>query len=417
MTFLLDGTARDGRSRVPPVIAWVALVALFLCAARAGSAGPFHVVDSRLSQGPPSVLTAQTGGASSARGPIEDELVVQTPMSAFVVDAMLKEFVQYAKEKWGVALRTRVLRAGTPVSYETIVNWKGQPEADVFWGGEPALFGDLAEQKLLARLDLPVALFESVASSIGSPKPIPLKGSNQIWVGTALEVYGIAYSPRLLRQLGVSDPRDWDDLLQPKLKGQIVQCTPTRSSSSHATYQVILQIKGEASGWEWLKRLGGQTGRFVNSSREVPAVVARTEFAVGFGVPSYYAFEEKVAGFDIRFVAPQSAFVTPEPYAVLAGAKHLKAARQFAAFLLSEQGQQLFMGRGLFPVIPKYKVHGPPGSTAELAVQLNGGVRSFFDPPMWNVYDDSLARSRYQEVNEKFQRHIEAAWDDLKKRY
>jgi hypothetical protein len=36
---------------------------------------------------------------------------------------------------------------------------------------------------------------------------------------------------------------------------------------------------------------------------------------------------------------------------------------------------------------------------------------------MWNVYDDALARTRYQEVNEKFQRHIEAAWDDLKKRY
>ena len=419
MTFLVDGTARDSRSRIRPVIARLALVALVVLAVRALSAEPLRPVDSRLIQGtaPASVLTAQAGGTSSARAPIEDELVVQTPMSAFVVDAMLKEFVQFAREKWGVTLRTRVLRAGTPVSYETIVNWKGQPEADVFWGGEPALFGDLAEQRLLARLDLPAALFDSVAPSIGSPKPIPLKGSNQFWVGTALEIYGIAYSPRLLRQLGVADLRDWDDLLQPKLKGQIVQCMPTRSSSSHATYQVILQIKGEASGWEWLKRLGGQTGRFVTSSREVPAVVARTEFAVGFGVPSYYAFEEKLAGFDIRFVAPQSAFVTPEPYAVLAGAKHPRAARQFAAFLLTEQGQHLFMGRGLFPVIPKYKVHGPPGSTAELAVQLNGGVRSFFDPPMWNVYDDSLARTRYQEVNEKFQRHIEAAWDELKKRY
>ncbi len=420
MTFLPDGTARGNRQRVALALPWLVLVALVIVAIGAAtSAGPLTLDGARSAPGisPSPLLLAQTAGGGSSRAPIEDELVIQTPMSAFVVDAMLKEFVQFAKEKWGVALKTRVLRAGTPVSYEAIVNWKGQPDADVFWGGEPALFGDLAEQKLLARLDLPGGLWDSVAPSIGSPKQIPLKGSSQLWVGTALEIYGIAYSPRLLRQLGVADVRDWDDLLQPKLKGQIVQCMPTRSSSSHATYQVILQIKGEASGWEWLKRLGGQTGRFVTSSREVPAVVARTEYAVGFGVPSYYAFEEKLAGFDIRFVAPQSAFVTPEPYAVLAGAKHARAARQFAAFLLSEQGQQLFMGRGLFPVIPKYKVHGAPGSTAELAVQLNGGVRSFFDPPMWNVYDDALARTRYQEVNEKFQRHIEAAWDDLKKRY
>jgi iron(III) transport system substrate-binding protein len=363
------------------------------------------------------VLTAQAAGGGPARAVIEDELVIQTPMSAFVVDSMLKEFVQHAKDKLGVTLKTRVLRAGTPVSYETIVNWAGQPEADVFWGGEPALFGDLAAKNLLVRLELPGPLWESVPVSIGSPKPIPLKAPTRFWVGTALEAYGIAYSPRLLNQLGVADLRDWDDLLQPKLKGQIVQCTPTRSSSSHATYQVILQIKGDASGWEWLRRLGGQTGRFVTSSREVPSLVARTELAVGFGVPSYYAFEEKLAGFDIRFVAPQSAFVTPEPIAILAGAKHPKAAQKLIAFLLSERGQQLFMGRGLFPVIPRYKVHGPPGSTAELAVQLNGGVRSFFDPPMWNVYDDVVARTRYQEVNEKFQRDIEAAWDDLKKRY
>ena len=257
---------------------------------------------------PGSATTAQATGTAAARA-IEDELVIQTPMSAFVVDAMLKEFVQYAKERWAVTLRTRVLRAGTPVSFEAIVNWGGQPEADVFWGGDPALFGELGERKLLDRLDLPAALWDAVPASIGSPRPIPLKGQSRLWVGTGLEVYGIAYSPRLLKQLGVADLRDWDDLLQPKLKGQIVQCMPTRSSSSHATYQVILQIKGEASGWEWLRRLGGQTGRFVTSSREVPSLVARTELAVGFGVPSYYAFEEKLADL----------FYSPERYISMFG--------------------------------------------------------------------------------------------------
>jgi iron(III) transport system substrate-binding protein len=187
-------------------------------------------------------VTAQAGDSGSARAAIEDELVIQTPISAFVVDSLLKEFAQYAKEKWGVTLRTRVLRAGTPVSYETIVNWKGRPEADVFWGGEPALFSDLAGKKLLARLDLPGAFWEAIPASIGSPKPIPLKGSTRLWVGTALEIYGIAYTPKLLRQLSVPDLNDWDDLLNPKLKGHIVQSMPTRSSSSHASYQVILQI-------------------------------------------------------------------------------------------------------------------------------------------------------------------------------
>jgi iron(III) transport system substrate-binding protein len=347
---------------------------------------------------------------------IEDDLVIQTPMSAFVVESMLKEFVQHARERWGVTLRTRVQRAGTPVSYDVIRKWAGQPEADVFWGGEPALFNDLAEQKLLVRLDVGTETWEAIPPSIGTPKPIPLKDPGRFWVGTGLEAYGIAYSPRLLKRLGVPEIREWDDVLHPKLKGQIAQCTPTRSSSSHATYQVILQSRGDVEGWAWLRRLAANTGMFVKSSREVPAVVARTEYAVGFGVPSYFAFEEKLAGFDIRFVAPRHAFVTPEPFAVLHGARHPRAAGQFLAFLLSQRGQQLMTERGLFPIMPRYKVHGPPGSTAELAVQLTGGIRSFFDPPISNIYDDAVARSRYQEVNETFRKHIEAVWDELKKR-
>jgi iron(III) transport system substrate-binding protein len=355
--------------------------------------------------------------AVHAQAPIEDELVIQTPMSAFVVDSLLKEFAQYAKERWAITLKTRVLRAGTPVSYETILKWKGEPEADIFWGGESALFDALAAEKLLTKLEVAHDVWESIPASIGTPRPIPLKDPARFWVGTALEVYGLVYSPRLLKRLSVTPPQEWDDVLTPKLKGHIVQCMPTRSSSSHATYQIMLQAKGEREGWEWLKRLAAYTGTFVTSSREVPALVARTEAAVGFAVPSYYAFEEKLAGFDIRFVAPKNAFVTPEPFAILLGAKHPHAARHFLQFLLSERGQRLFMGRGLFPVTPKYKVHGPPGSTEELAVQLTGGVRSFFDAPVSNIYDDALARSRYRQVNDRFRSDIEAAWDELKKRY
>jgi len=357
-------------------------------------------------------LVPVAGGAAA----IEDELVIQTPMSAFVVDSMLKEFVQFARDKWNVTLKTRVLRAGTPVSYEAIRKWAGQPEADVFWGGEPALFNDLAGQKLLTKLDVAGEVWESIPPSIGAPLPIPLKDPAHFWVGSALEAYGLVYSPRLLKKLGVPEIHEWDDVLHPKLKGQVAQCTPTRSSSSHATYQIILQSKGEAEGWSWLRRLAGHTGAFVPSSREVPSVVARGEFAVGFAVPSYFAFEDKLAGFDIRFVAPKNAFVTPEPYATLAGARHPRAAGQFLNFLLSQRGQSHLMDRGLFSISPRYKVHGPPGSTAELAVQLTGGIRSFFDPPVSNIYDDVLARSRYQEVNDTFRKHIEAVWDELRKR-
>ena len=362
------------------------------------------------------VAVLVTAGPAAAQQ-IEDELVLITPVSKFIHDAALKAFAEYAKEKWGITVKTNALAAGTPVAYGRIVEWKGRPEADIFWGGESALFDDLAEKKLMAKLELSKEAWDSIPATIGKPKPIFLKDPKGFWAGTALEPYGLVYHPRLLQRLGIAEPKDWDDLLSSKLKGNVAQCAPTRSSSSHATYEVILQQHGDEKGWVWLQRLAANTGLFTARSRDVPSVVAKGEFAAGFAVPSYMAFEERLAGFDIKFVAPRTAWITPEPMGILGGAKHPKAARAFVEFLLTERGQRVFMERGLFPITPKYKVQGPPGSTAEMAVEFTGGVRSYFDREVTNIYDDDKAQKRYKEVNEQYRKDIETVWEDLKKKY
>ena len=168
--------------------------------------------------------------APAAAQAIEDELVLITPVARTLTDPALAEFAKYAKERWNVNVKTSALAAGTPVAYGRIVEWKGRPDADIFWGGESALFDKLAEQKLLAKLDLPKSVVDSIPASIGKPKPIPLKDPNGFWIGTVLEPYGLVYHPKVLARLGVPAPKDWDDLLHPKLKGNVVQCAPTRSS-------------------------------------------------------------------------------------------------------------------------------------------------------------------------------------------
>jgi iron(III) transport system substrate-binding protein len=355
--------------------------------------------------------------APVAAQPIEDELVLITPVGKSFSDPALAEFRKHARERWSVDVKVSALAAGTPLAYGQIVEWKGRPQADLFWGGESALYDRLAAQGLLAPLELPKAVTGAIPDRLGAPKPVSLKDPNGFWVGTVLETCGIAYHPRLLQRLGVAPPKDWDDLLDPRLKGQVTQAPPTRSSSSHAAYEVILQRDGDAKGWEWLRRLAANTGLFAARSRDVPSVVARGEFAVGFAVPSYFAFEERLAGFDIRYVAPRTAWITSGPAAVLAGAKHPKAARAFVEFLLSERGQRIAVDRGLFPIVPKYRIQGPPGSTAELAVEFNGGIRSLYDVDVQSVYDDALAQSRYEQVNARFRKEIEAVAEELKRKY
>src|SRR6266478_2276746 len=139
------------------------------------------------------LLAAGASGAALGQAPIESELALITPVSKFIHDAALKAFADYAKEKWNVPVKVSAIPAGTPVAYGRIVEWKGKPEVDIFWGGESALFEKLAEQKLLQKVEISREVWESVPASIGKPKPIPLKdkegsGSAPRWSRTASSI-------------------------------------------------------------------------------------------------------------------------------------------------------------------------------------------------------------------------------------
>ena len=152
------------------------------------------------------LISGGLGSPALAQGqaPIEGELNLITPVSKFIHDAALKAFADYAKEKWNVTVKVSAIPAGTPVAYGRIVEWKGQPEVDIFWGGESALFEKLAEQKLLQKVEIPKAAWDSIPASIGKPKPIPLKDKDGYWIGTVLEPYGLVYNPKRLQRLGVA---------------------------------------------------------------------------------------------------------------------------------------------------------------------------------------------------------------------
>src|SRR6266478_2919588 len=116
------------------------------------------------------------------------------------------------------------------------------------------------------------------------------------------------------------------------------------------------------------------------------------------------------------FVAPKTAWITPEPIGILAGSKRPRAALAFVEFMLSERGQNMAMERGVFPITPKYRVQGKPGSQAEMAVEFTGGIRSYFDVEVTNIYDDDKAQARYEQINSQFRREIESVAEELKRK-
>lgn len=96
----------------------------------------------------------------------------------------------YCLKKLPITIASTSLAAGTPVAYGRILEWKGRPEVDIFWGDESALFDMLAEQELLVRLDLPKSVMDAIPATIGKPKPIYLKDPKGFWTDTVLKRLG-----------------------------------------------------------------------------------------------------------------------------------------------------------------------------------------------------------------------------------
>src|SRR5256886_8196539 len=175
--------------------------------ARAGSRDKRSVTMTRRMMVLTLAVLAAVAAASGAgaQAPIESELNLITPVSKFIHDAALKAFAEYAKEKWNVAVKVNAIPAGTPIAYGRIVEWKGKPEVDIFWGGESALFEKLADQKLLQKGEISRDAWEAVPASIGKPKPDPAQDPEGYWAGTALQPDGLGWHPRKLHPLGVPD--------------------------------------------------------------------------------------------------------------------------------------------------------------------------------------------------------------------
>lgn len=352
-----------------------------------------------------SLLLALPFARGGAQTPLEDRLVIMTPIPREVADPVADRFAEHARQRYGTALRPTLVSMGGPLMFARVLEWRGRPEADLLWASEAEVLDDLAGRRLIVPLDLPESLLREVPTTLGDPRPIPLRDPKGHWVGTALTAAGIVYHPRLLRRLGTEPPRDWADLIDCRFKGQVVQTTPDRSATNHSSLEIVLQLNGWQRGWEWAQRLGASTGLYVTRSRDVPTFVARGEFAVGFAVLSYMAFQEVLAGHDLRFVSPPYAWISPAPSAILTGARAPRAARAFLQYLLSEEGQRIMTSHGLFPILPKFKMEGPPGSVAAQAATFSG-MRSFFDRPVKTIYDDDLAQKRYAEVNDLYRKLI-----------
>jgi len=345
------------------------------------------------------VLLSLSSVALVAQVQYEPELVIISPHTKDFLDAEKLAFEKYVSSALGAKVTVLFDMQGSPQAYGKIVEWAGKPNADIFWGGEINLYTALVEKGLLEAHTSPAT--QAIPTDL---QKIPLKDTAGYWVASGYVGHAIVYNLDALKRLNAKTPEKWDDIFQPQLKGQIVMCPPSRSSSAHINVEVKLVSKGVEQGWAFWRKTAAYIGGFVTRSGDVHDLVSKGEYAVGFGY-DYRTVIDKLKGFRVDFTYSDETFFNPEGIALLKGAKNPKIAKAFIDFLLSKEGQSVAVGLGRLPVLPEIKLTGAPDTPAGM---LNGFLKadSVYTSKVKNVYDVALAMKRFEEVNKIFDETI-----------
>lgn len=114
------------------------------------------------------------------------------------------------------------------------------PIASVWWGGGIDGQMNAKDRGLLQPYISPNAEF--VDDSLKDPEGY--------WTGVYTGYVGFVYNIEKLEELGVDVPDSWDDLLDPKLEGEIEFAAPNASSTGYNVVATLIEAFGEDEGLE-----------------------------------------------------------------------------------------------------------------------------------------------------------------------
>lgn len=215
-------------------------------------------------------------------------------------------------------------------------------DADLFFGGGPEAFLELEAHDLL----------QPLPSDYGVPPElngVPLRSYDKRWVAAALSQFGILYNQTLRAQRQLPVPDSWAALAKPELRDQVALVDPRRSGSARVIYESILQLYGWERGWQVLTAMAANSPNFATSSSKPLDNVAqgRVIFApsVNFLAQNAVESSQTATSFHrLAYTEPQGEqIITPDPIGILRGAPHLPLARLFVDFVLSSEGQSIWM--------------------------------------------------------------------------
>lgn len=213
---------------------------------------------------------------------------------------------------------------------------------DIFFGGGVEPFMELEKKGYTFPFKISKNSLERIPGSIFG---MPVYSPSYNWYGACLSGFGIVYNKAVLKMMNLKEPKTWQDLSDPKLMGWVGSSDPRHSGSIHMMYEIILQAYGWEKGFQSITKMSGNIKSFSKYASDTPKDVSTGQVAYGLAIDAYGWAQVAQSGEDkVGFMLPENlTVINPDAICILKGAPHLELAKAFMEFVMSEDGQKLWM--------------------------------------------------------------------------
>lgn len=160
------------------------------------------------------------------------------------------------------------------------------------------------------------------------------------WTGLALVPAGFLVNNDVLAEKNLEAPKTWEDLADPKYKGEIIMASPAISGTQYAILNGTIQAYGEEKGWEVWKGINENVDFYAQGGGEPGPKCAAGEFGIAVLAMTGGTFAME-AEYPVTAVYPEDMIPwTPAPTAIFKNSQNKDAAKVFVDYFLSKEGQE-----------------------------------------------------------------------------
>ncbi len=257
-----------------------------------------------------------------------NEVTVYSPLFPDAINSVVDGFTK----KTGI--KVNLVVAGTGELLKRVQAESENPLGDVIFGGGAESLNSYKE-------------YFAPYKSANHDKIDPLfKDPEDKWFGFAVLPMVMIYNTDLVSK--EEAPASWNDLIDPKWKGEMAMASPIKSGSAYTITATLLTAFGKdnEAGYDFVKKfIANLDGKILGGSSAVPKGVVDKEYSIGLTLESS-AVKYKNAGGHIEIVYPsEGTSVVADGAALIKGAVNEENAKLFLDYVGSKEVQTILAAK------------------------------------------------------------------------